>query len=153
MSPCRLSRLAALTLVTIASIGTLVPNRVLSQPIESSPENAEESPSERSQPTWVEQLNLSPGQIQQLEDIRDRYRRQMAPQQQEFQQARQELREMMASDASAQELRQKHETLVELRARVSQTRFESLLAMRQVLDAEQRRALVDLMEQQRQSRR
>ncbi len=101
-----------------------------------------------------EKLNLSADQKQQMQAVRDRYKDQVSQRMQAVRQARQELETMMSSaTANASQMREKHRQIIGLRQQLEEVQFESTLAMREVLTAEQRSQLAQLMQQRRQAAR
>ncbi|MEG4227771.1 Spy/CpxP family protein refolding chaperone [Microcoleus sp. N9_B2] len=99
-----------------------------------------------------EKLNLSADQKQQMQAVRDRYKDQVSQRMQAVRQARQELETMMSSaTANASQMREKHRQIIGLRQQLEEVQFESTLAMREVLTAEQRSQLAQLMQQRRQA--
>lgn len=97
------------------------------------------------QPRWLDQLNLSPSQTQQINQIRDRYRNRIDERKSRLFEAHQNLRQLMASDASNNEVRSQYRKVSDLRTEVSSLRFESMLEMREVLTPAQRSQLDDVM--------
>jgi Spy/CpxP family protein refolding chaperone len=97
----------------------------------------------------MEQLNLTDEQKQKLQAIQTQYKDQISQRKQAVRQATQELRDLMAGNASADEIRAKHRQVQELRQQMEEVSFESMLAMREVLTPEQRSQLARLIEQRR----
>ncbi len=96
---------------------------------------------------WLKELNLSPEQIQQIKQIRSQYQGRLTQERQAVQQAQQELKTLMAGNASTEQIRQKFDQVQRLRQELAGTRMESMLAIRKVLNPEQRQKLADLMRQ------
>ncbi|MGL5061764.1 MAG: Spy/CpxP family protein refolding chaperone, partial [Microcoleus sp.] len=97
-------------------------------------------------------LNLTADQKQRMQAIRDRYKDQISQRMQAVRQARQELTTMMSSaTANATQMRDKHRQVMALQQQLEEVRFESMMAMREVLTAEQRSRLAQLMQQRRQA--
>ncbi|MBM0742926.1 Spy/CpxP family protein refolding chaperone [Phormidium sp. CLA17] len=108
-----------------------------------------QSPRLAKKETWLQDLNLSKEQIQKIQAIRRQYQDRLTQQRQSVKQAQQELKELMASgDAPAEEIRQKFSRVQTLQQTLAGTRMESMLAIRNVLTAEQRQKLTELMQQQ-----
>jgi Spy/CpxP family protein refolding chaperone len=99
------------------------------------------------QANWLRELNLSPEQVQQIQDIRNQYQERLTTQQQAVRQAQQELKQLMASNASTEQIRQKFDQLQSLKQRLGATRMESMLAIRNVLNPEQRQKLNEVVRQ------
>lgn len=101
----------------------------------------------------IEQLNLSNEQVRQLQAIRQKYEQRMNPLMEKMRSSDNQLRQLLASDASADQIRTKRQEVVTLRRQVSDMRFESMLEMRNVLTLDQRRQFAQLMQQRHQRTR
>ena len=102
---------------------------------------------------WMEALDLSPEQSEQIQAIREQSRQTMEPLREQMQQAREQLRSLMASNtATDDDLRAAHEEVQNLHQRLGSQRFETTLKIRQVLTTEQRTQMAELMEQHREQR-
>ena len=84
---------------------------------------------------WLRELNLNANQMRQIQAIRQQYQSQLNQERQALQQASQELRQLMTTNASADQIRQK----------LANTRLDSMLAIRTVLNPQQRQKLGELM--------
>jgi Spy/CpxP family protein refolding chaperone len=93
-------------------------------------------------------LNLSSAQQQELQTIYSQYKDQISQRKQAVRQANRQLRDLMVSTASNDEIRAKYQEVQALRQQLEAARFESLLAMRDVLTPAQRSRFAQLMEQQ-----
>jgi Spy/CpxP family protein refolding chaperone len=98
---------------------------------------------------WLRDLDLTPDQIEQIRQIRSQRKDQLSRQRQAMRQAMQELRQLMAGDASADQIRQKYDEVKSLRLKVADAQFDNLLAIREVLTPEQRRKFADQMQNRR----
>lgn len=97
---------------------------------------------------WLQELNLSKEQIQKIQQIRRQYQARLTQQRQAVKQAQQSLKDMMASEnASSEQIRQKFSQVQTLQQTLADTRMESMLAIRSVLNVEQRQKLTELMRQ------
>jgi Spy/CpxP family protein refolding chaperone len=96
---------------------------------------------------WLRGLNLTPDQVQQIQDIRRRYQARLTTERQAVRQAQQELNQLMTSNASADQIRQKFEQVQILKEKLGDTRLESMLAIRNVLNVEQRQKLNEVIRQ------
>ncbi|GBF81274.1 Spy/CpxP family protein refolding chaperone [Aphanothece sacrum] len=101
----------------------------------------------------MEQLNLSQTQVQQLQAIRQKYSGQMEPLQQQIRVKADELSQLMDGTASNDVIRSKHQEMLNLRQKMGNLRFESMLEMREILTRQQRREFGQLMQQRRQQMR
>ena len=97
----------------------------------------------------LEQLNLTPEQSQQIEAIHERFHSDNETLYQEMRTNHQQLRSLLASDASEEQLRQQHQNIQGLRQQLGNNRFETMLQVREILTPEQRTQMAELMEQQR----
>lgn len=98
-----------------------------------------------------EKLNLSADQKQKMQAVRDRYKDQIQGRLQAVRQARQELQAMMAGTDNSSQMREKNRQIMGLRQQLEEVKFESMLAMLEVLRPEQRSQLAQLMQQRRES--
>ncbi len=97
----------------------------------------------------LEQLNLTPEQSQQIEAIHERFHSDNETLYQEMRTNHQEMRSLLASDASEEQLRQQHQNIQGLRQQLGNNRFETMLQVREILTPEQRTQMAELMEQKR----
>ncbi|MBW4651106.1 MAG: Spy/CpxP family protein refolding chaperone [Kastovskya adunca ATA6-11-RM4] len=100
----------------------------------------------------MQQLNLTSEQQQQLQAIRERDQGQMRQQRQALHQEKQQLMQLMAGNATEAEIRTQHNQVKALQQQLGDARFESMLAMRNVLTPEQRSRFAQLMQQRRENR-
>ncbi|MGL4499619.1 MAG: Spy/CpxP family protein refolding chaperone [Planktothrix sp.] len=98
-------------------------------------------------------LNLTPEQQQKIQQIRQEYQGQIRQQQEQMRQLQQELNELMANNAPESELRQKHDQFMALKQQMGDIQFNIMLKTREILTAEQRSQLAELMQERGQSRR
>lgn len=90
-------------------------------------------------PDWINQLNLSPEQVQRLRVISQQFRPQIQQRKQALNQLRADLRSMMSGAGSGAELRDKYRQIEVLQQEIRRIHFDSILAMREILTPEQRR--------------
>lgn len=95
------------------------------------------------------QLDLTPEQSQQIDAIQDQFHSDNETLFQEMRTNYQEMRSLLASDASQEQLRQQHQKLQDLRQQLGTNRFETMLQVREILTPEQRTQMAELMEQYR----
>jgi Spy/CpxP family protein refolding chaperone len=98
-----------------------------------------------------QQLNLSDAQKAQIKSIRDQYQPQLTSQRKAFQQAQQELRTLMTSNANSTEISEKHRQVMAIKQQLEDLQFQSMLAIREVLTPDQRTKLDELMKQRHQN--
>lgn len=150
MSIRRISTIAMLMLA-LGSTGAAVAVPTPAQP-QTLAQNQQPNRSGGNQGRLFEQLNLTAEQKQRMQAVRDRYKDQISQRMQAVRQARQELETMMSSaTANATQMREKHRQIMGLRQQLEEVQFESMMAMREVLTAEQRSRLAQLMQQRRQA--
>lgn len=99
---------------------------------------------------WLEALNLSADQVRQMHAVRSQYKDKISQGRQNVRQAQQELRALMAGTASEDQLRTKYSQVKTLKQQVGDIQFESMLATRKVLNAEQRRTFANRVMRRRQ---
>lgn len=141
-------RISAIT-VLMLSLGSAVafsnPNSLIPQ---ATAQNIEEQRRPDRQKDQFQDLNLTSEQTQQMQAIRDQYQEQISQRKQGVRQAQQELLDLMAGTASESQIREKYRQVETLKQQVSDIKFDSRLAMREVLTPEQRRQFAE----QRQNR-
>ncbi|MCL1467898.1 Spy/CpxP family protein refolding chaperone [Argonema galeatum] len=150
----RASTIAALTLSIGSAAVFINPNPWLSQQSiaqDVNPINRPDRP--MPMPPGIRELNLSQDQIQRIQQIHNQYKDRMSQSVQSLRQGQQELQTMMAGTASQDQLRDKHRQVEAIDRQVRQLRFESMLAMREVLTPEQRRQFAQRMQNQRRGMR
>lgn len=141
------STLAALLMTVGSAIVLIPPIAVISSAASQSFAQTPPQPRRGEMKGWLKQLNLSAEQIQKIKQIRSQYQGQLTQQRQAVQQAQRELKELMAGNASTEQVRQKFDQVQRLRQELADTRMESMLAIRKILNPEQRQKLADLMRQ------
>jgi periplasmic protein CpxP/Spy len=100
----------------------------------------------------VKELNLTPVQIQRLQELRVASKSKTKERRQALRVAKQELAQLIQGNASTDEIRQKRKQVQALQKDLADDRFESTLAIREILTPEQRMKLHQLMEQRRHNR-
>ncbi|WP_310425747.1 periplasmic heavy metal sensor [Chamaesiphon sp. VAR_48_metabat_135_sub] len=101
----------------------------------------------------VKELNLSPDQIQRLQQLRTNSKGKTKDRRQALRIAKQELTQLLQGSANSDQIRQKRQQVQSLQREVADTNFENTLAIREILSSEQRVKLQQLMQQRRQNRR
>lgn len=101
----------------------------------------------------LQQLNLTPDQFKQLSAVRRQYQPSIRDRAKIVRTSQAELRRVLASSASEAEVKQKYQQVQQLRQELQQLRFESLLAMRQILTPQQRQAFEAELGRRKASRR
>jgi Spy/CpxP family protein refolding chaperone len=149
MSLSRTSIFAILLLSVGGAVALANPNP-LSPPTIAQNSGAQK-PRGHGQAKLMDQLNLTQEQKQKLKGIHAQYKDKISQRKQEVRQATKELRDLMAGNASVDDIRAKHKQLQDLRQDLEQVNFESMLATREVLTSEQRSRFAQLMEQRHQN--
>ncbi|MDX2244675.1 MAG: Spy/CpxP family protein refolding chaperone [Leptolyngbyaceae cyanobacterium bins.302] len=141
-----LAAIAAL-FFTGGSVLVLTDAIAVANPNQPSPRLAQRRP-HSARTDWLRDLNLSPEQVQKIQEIRNQHQERLAEQKQAVRQAQQELKQLMASKASTEQIRQKFDQLQDLKQKLGNTRMEVMLAIRNVLNPEQRQKLNEVVKQQ-----
>lgn len=146
-------RRASVLVVLALSLGGAVAFTQLNplQPQAIAQNRGESDRPDKGMPRWIQDLNLTPEQTQQMQAIRDRYKDQMTQRAQALRQAQRELGDLMAGDASKDQIRTKYNQVQTLKQQLGQVRFESMLEMRDVLTSEQRRQMAERMKNRREN--
>ena len=97
----------------------------------------------------LEQLNLTPEQSQKINALHEQFHSDNETLFQEMRTNHQEMRSLLASDASEEQLRQQHQKNQDLHQELGTNRFETMLQVREILTPEQRSQMAELMEQKR----
>jgi Spy/CpxP family protein refolding chaperone len=100
---------------------------------------------------FMQELNLTPDQVQKVQTIRAQYKDQIAQRRQELVQAKKELQDLMASTASDDQIREKHSQVEDLEQKLRSVMFDQMLAFRQVLTPEQRTQAAEIMQKRHQA--
>jgi Spy/CpxP family protein refolding chaperone len=98
----------------------------------------------------IPSLKLSESQQRQIADIKNRYRGPLEERRDTFNIIEEQLRRLMTSNVSTEEIRAKHSELRRISQEIEDLRFNSMLEIRQVLTTIQRSQLAQLMEKHRQ---
>ncbi len=123
-------------------------HRLLSQP--TSPER--QGPARlgnREREGLLRALNLSQGQIQKLQTIKQRYHDRIRQNSRNLRQARQELLLLLTGTAANKDVRAKFRQVQSLDQQMTELRFESMMATREILTPEQRRQLAQQLQGRR----
>lgn len=97
----------------------------------------------------MQNLNLSEQQQQQIQSIRDRYESQFEQNRNAMEQAREQLRTLMTGNANDSQIRAQHQQVQQLAQQMGNLHFESMMEIRNVLDASQRQKFGEMMNQRR----
>ncbi|MBP0021606.1 MAG: Spy/CpxP family protein refolding chaperone [Cyanobacteria bacterium SBLK] len=95
----------------------------------------------------AEMLDLTEDQQQEIQEIRQSYRSQIQQNRQTVQTIRQEISDLFATNASAEQLRDKQRELNQIQMEINTLNFESMLEVREILTLEQREKFSEVLEQ------
>lgn len=109
-----------------------------------SPAPVETQPGARSL-DLLEELGLSDEQLLEIMSLRREARANRRGKREALRQAQQQLEQLLAGTASAEEVRSQFEQVQELRQQIATEQFENLMAIREVLEPEQRSLLQERM--------
>ncbi|MDJ0902773.1 MAG: Spy/CpxP family protein refolding chaperone [Xenococcus sp. MO_188.B8] len=98
---------------------------------------------------FLERLDLSEEQSSQIKAIYRRYYQANQESRQELQEAREEMRSLLTSEANPNRIRRKHREIQSLNQELGNSRFEAMLKVREVLTREQRQEIADMMAEYR----
>ncbi len=98
---------------------------------------------QRGKSGWLQDLNLTPRQMQQIKTIRNQSKGQIAQKRQAARQAQQELQALMAGTGSQAQVRKKYNQLKTLKQQLADAQFNNTLAIREVLNAQQRQKFAE----------
>ena len=94
---------------------------------------------------WLKDLNLTSEQLQQIKQIRNQSKQQIAEKSQVIRQGQQELPDLIAGTASKEQVRDKYNQLKLVKQQLADVQFENTLAIREILNPEQRLKFADRM--------
>jgi protein CpxP len=153
MSPRRISVVAAVLITLGGAVAIANQPSLFSQSRNqsSTEQRAQDKDQDRGRDKqgWLKDLNLTPDQLQKIQVIRNQYKDQFSQQRQTAQQAQRELRDLMAGDASSEQIRQKYKQVQALKQQYANTRFNSMVDIREILTPEQRQKFVNHMKELR----
>ena len=98
---------------------------------------------------FLDRLDLSDEQSTQIKAIYRRYYQANQESRQELQEAREEMRSLLTSEANPNRIRRKHREIQSLNQELGNSRFEAMLKVREVLTREQRQEIADMMAEYR----
>lgn len=145
----RVSIFSVAVIILGGAVALAKPNPLFPQNFAQNPASL---PQSKRQIKLMDQLNLNPDQKQQLKAIHKQYKNKISQNKQAVRQASKELRDLMASTATVEQIRTKHDQVQGLRQDLEKLSFESMLATREVLTAEQRLKFAQLIERRQKPR-
>ncbi|MEP0802530.1 Spy/CpxP family protein refolding chaperone [Funiculus sociatus] len=152
MSLSRVS-LVALLMLSVGSSAAFAAPMLLPQTVAQTPGDTSPQPQRRkNRDSFLKELNLTPQQMQQMQAMQARYKPQISQRAQAMRQAKQELASLMSSTtASTSQITAKNQQVEQLAQQIRQLKFESMMAMREIMTPEQRTKFAQLMQQRRQN--
>lgn len=94
---------------------------------------------------WLKELGLTREQMQQIKQIRQRSKDKITQNKQAITNTKQELETLMAGQASSEQVRTKYNQLKAMRQELADIQFENTLAIREVLNFQQRQKFSEHM--------
>ncbi|AFY64927.1 Spy/CpxP family protein refolding chaperone [Geitlerinema sp. PCC 7407] len=134
----RRTSVVAFSVLAMAGAVAIAAPAFFSMPRVALAQNAPNGDREGKETRWLQDLGLSPDQLQQLQSIRGQYREPLQAKRTALRQAQDELRTRMTGDASDDEIRRQFQEVQRLRQEMAELRFESMLAARKIMTDEQR---------------
>ncbi len=134
----RRTSVVAFSVLAMAGAVAIAAPAFFSTPREALAQSAPNGDREGKETRWLQDLGLSPAQLQQLQSIRSQYREPLQAKREALRQEQDELRTLMTGDASADDIRRQFREVQRLRQEMAELRFESMLAAREIMTDEQR---------------
>lgn len=94
---------------------------------------------------WLKDLNLTSQQLQKIKEIRNQSKQQIAQKSQEIRQGQQELHDLIVGTATKEQVRGKYNQIKLVKQQLADMQFENTLAIREILNPEQRQKFADRM--------
>ncbi|MEH2164369.1 MAG: Spy/CpxP family protein refolding chaperone [Nostoc sp.] len=140
----RVSILAVTMLAFSSTIALAKPTLLLRQVIAQSPLSVPH-PNGGKSGGWLKDLNLTSQQLQQIKEIHNQSKQQIAQKSQEIRQGQQELHDLITGTATKEQVRGKYNQIELVKQQLTDTQFENTLAIREILNPEQRQKFADRM--------
>lgn len=102
-------------------------------------------------PPWAKDINLSTEQKQRIATIHEQARQDIDKLHQQLFAADSQMRSLLESNASSEQLRQQHQRIQQMHQQLDNKHFETMLAERQVLTPEQLAQLSQMSQQRQQA--
>lgn len=96
-----------------------------------------------------DELDVTPEQKQEIQEIRDQHRVTLEQQQQQLADVQRELNQLIASEAPKEEIRQKHDQLLQMTEDLRQLNLDVMLQLRDILTPQQRARFAEIMQNRR----
>jgi protein CpxP len=135
--------LVAMTIIALGGASALaqVGGSPSPQHLAQTPTNV--TPQRRSPVGWLETLNLTSDQVQKIKTIRNQSQADIKPKREAVRQAQVELRNLLAGNAPQGQVKGKYKQLEILKQQLANVQFENTLAIREVLNPEQRQKFAE----------
>ncbi|MEH2266340.1 Spy/CpxP family protein refolding chaperone [Nostoc sp.] len=141
----RVSILAVAMIALGSTIALAKPTLLSRQVIAQTPTNLSR-PNRAKSGGWLKDLNLTSQQLQQIKEIRHQSKQQIAQKSQEIRQGQQELHDLIAgTTANKEQVRDKYNQIKLVKQQLADIQFENTLAIREILNPEQRQKFADRM--------
>ncbi|MEH1793392.1 MULTISPECIES: Spy/CpxP family protein refolding chaperone [unclassified Nostoc] len=141
----RVSILAVAMIALGSTIALAKPTLLSRQVIAQTPTNLSR-PNRAKSGGWLKDLNLTSQQLQQIKEIRRQSKQQIAQKSQEIRQGQQELHDLIAgTTATKEQVRDKYNQIKLVKQQLADIQFENTLAIREILNPEQRQKFADRM--------
>ncbi|MGB3405015.1 MAG: Spy/CpxP family protein refolding chaperone [Microcoleaceae cyanobacterium] len=96
-----------------------------------------------------DQLDVTPQQKQEIQEIRDQHRVTLEKQQRQLAEVQRELNQLIASEAPKEQIRQKHEKLLKMTEDMRELNLDVMLQLRDILTPQQRARFAEIMQNRR----
>ncbi|MEH2442091.1 Spy/CpxP family protein refolding chaperone [Nostoc sp.] len=141
----RVSILAVAMIALGSTIALAKPTLLSRQVIAQTPTNLSR-PNRAKSGGWLKDLNLTSQQLQQIKEIRRQSKQHIAQKSQEIRQGQQELHDLIAgTTANKEQVRDKYNQIKLVKQQLADIQFENTLAIREILNPEQRQKFADRM--------
>ncbi|MEH2177611.1 Spy/CpxP family protein refolding chaperone [Nostoc sp.] len=142
----RVSILAVGIIALGSTIALYKPTLFSHQVIAQTPTRSVTRPNRGKSGGWLKELNLTSQQLQQIKEIRHQSKQQIAQKSQEIRQRQQELHDLIAgTTATKEQVRDKYNQIKLVKRQLADIQFENTLAIREILNPEQRQKFADRM--------
>ncbi|MEH2437480.1 MAG: Spy/CpxP family protein refolding chaperone [Nostoc sp.] len=142
---CSRVSILAIAMITVSSTIALAKPTLLSrQVIAQTPTSVPQTNGAKSG-GWLKDLNLTSQQLQQIKQIHNQSKQQIAEKSQVIRQEQQELHDLIAGTATKGQVLSKYNQIKLVKQQLADVQFENTLAIREILNPEQRLKFADRM--------
>lgn len=135
----------AVAMVALGSTIALAKPTLLSRQIIAQTSTSLPRPNRGKSGGWLKDLNLTSQQLQKIKEIRNQSKQQITQKSQEIRQGQQELHDLIAGTATKEQVRGKYNQIKLVKQQLADTQFENTLAIREILNPEQRQKFAERM--------